>query len=521
MSSILSVYLSDHHSWDSTTDYMRRLQPAWVRIHQPTARALWRVQQAAPQARIMLRSWDIDDHNGDRKREAYADPAGAAFEHLALWREKLAELINELEGNNWGYDTGNWHLGLINEPDPAYLPQVVEYTKTAMQHAQGWPLGVMVPSVGNFGIPGQDPNDWSLVKPLEQAIRDGGHILMVHEYWQPEGPTCVWTDEQGRTREDAGNLAWRHQHIPLDVPILIGESGANGYIFNRHSSEDNAGWQRFMTPARYAEQVREYIQGCDDRVQGVCLYLTDYHSDQWRTFDTTPAHEALLALRDVRPTWRYKRAEEEHTVHIPAIVVQPDPPEEQVMSVLDPVVMMAILDVESGAAFGEGGRLVIRFEAHIFKNELRNDALFDRHFRVADERAWVEQQYWRAVPGEEWVPIHTGEQASEWAAFRFAESMNRRAALRSISMGRGQIMGFNHERVGYASVEQMFAAFADRQSGEAAQIVAFINYILGDPDLFAAVRGKDWRTIAAKYNGAGGVDVYSRLLEAAWQRRAG
>lgn len=327
MSSILSVYLSDHHSWDSTTDYMRRLQPAWVRIHQPTARAIWRVQQAAPDARIMLRSWDIDDHNGDRKREAYADPAGAAFEHLALWREKLAELINELEGNNWGYDTGNWHLGLINEPDPAYLPQVVEYTKTAMQHAQGWPLGVMVPSVGNFGIPGQDPNDWSLVKPLEQAIRDGGHILMVHEYWQPEGPTCVWTDEQGRTREDAGNLAWRHQHIPLDVPILIGESGANGYIFNRHSSEDNAGWQRFMTPQQYAEQVREYIQGCDDRVQGVCLYMTDYHSDKWCTFDTTPAHEALLAIRDVRPTRRYEQAEEEHTVHIPAIVVQPDPPQ--------------------------------------------------------------------------------------------------------------------------------------------------------------------------------------------------
>ncbi len=130
---------------------------------------------------------------------------------------------------------------------------------------------------------------------------------MVHEYWQPEGPTCVWTDEQGRTREDAGNLAWRHQHIPLDVPILVGESGANGYIFNRHSSEDNAGWQRFMTPQQYAEQVREYIVGCDDRVQGVCLYMTDYHNDQWRTFDTTPAHDALLAIRETRPAGRGRR----------------------------------------------------------------------------------------------------------------------------------------------------------------------------------------------------------------------
>lgn len=81
-------------------------------------------------------------------------------------------------------------------------------------------------------------------------------------------------------------------------------------------------------------------------------------------------------------------------------------------------------------------------------------------------------------------------------------------------------MGFNHERVGYGSVEQMFAAFADRQSGEAAQIVAFINYMLTDADLMAAVRARDWRTIAAKYNGSGGVDVYAPRLEAAWRRRS-
>jgi len=193
-----------------------------------------------------------------------------------------------------------------------------------MEHAQGWPLGVMVPSVGNFGIPGKDPNDWSLVKPLEAAIRDGGHVLMVHEYWQPEGPNCVWTDEQGKQRADAGYLAWRHRYIPLDVPILVGESGANGYIYNRHSDSDDAGWGRFMGPEQYAAQVREYIAGCDTRVQGVCLYMTDYHSDQWHTFDTTPAHEQLLAIKDTQPA-----GEKPHTVYIPVVNVpvvnQPEP----------------------------------------------------------------------------------------------------------------------------------------------------------------------------------------------------
>lgn len=322
MSNVLSVYLSDHHALNSTVDYIARLQPAWVRIHQPSARAIWRVQQAAPEARIMLRSWDIDDHNGDRKREAYADPVKAARDHLFRWDGLLDALMRELDRNGWDCDESLWYLGLVNEPDPNYLPQIVEYTAEAMRVSQSWPLGVMVPSVGNFGIPGKDPNDWSLVKPLEKAIRAGGHILMVHEYWQPEGPNCVWIDQAGNRRSDAGYLAWRHRHIPMDVPILIGESGANGFIYNRHSSSDDAGWGKFMSPEQYAAQVQEYIAGCDSRVQGVCLYMTDYHSDQWHTFDTTPAHEQLLSIKDTRPA-----GQPPHTVHIPAVVVQPVAPE--------------------------------------------------------------------------------------------------------------------------------------------------------------------------------------------------
>lgn len=513
MSNVLSVYLSDHHSWDSTVDYIRRLQPAWVRIHQPTARAIWRVQQAAPDARIMLRSWDIDDHNGDRKREAYADPVKAARDHLLMWDGLLDRLTSELNLNGWAFDETKWHLGLINEPDPAYLPQMVEYTAEAMRVTYGWPLGVMVPSVGNFGIPKVDPNDWSLVKPLEKPIRAGGHILMVHEYWQPEGPTCVWTDDKGNQRSDAGFLAWRHRHIPMDVPILIGESGANGYIWNRHSSSDDAGWARFMGPEKYAEQVQEYIAGCDKRVQGVCLYMTDYHSDQWRTFDTTPAHEALLAIRETRPA-----GELPERIYIPIVTKSENKAvTESAVTILDPAVMMAILDVESGAAFGPGGRMVIRFEAHIFRNELRNDEVFGQHFRMAENRPWEQPAYFRN--GAEWFPIHASQE-SEWAALGVAQRLNETAALRSISMGRPQIMGFNHGRVGYPSVKAMFAAFADRSSGEAAQIIAFLNYMLTDAALVRAIKERNWRAIAAAYNGVGGVDVYAPRLEAAWRKRA-
>jgi hypothetical protein len=34
--------------------------------------------------------------------------------------------------------------------------------------------------------------------------------------------------------------------------------------------------------------------------------------------------------------------------------------------------------------------------------------------------------------------------------------LDEQAALKSISMGRGQIMDFNHDKIGYRSAEQMF-----------------------------------------------------------------
>lgn len=300
MSNTLSVYWSPHHMRvreddpHSDFNYIRNLNPAWIRIHQPTAVAIYHAQRAAPNAKIMLRSWDIDDHNGDRKREMYESPANAARKHLRMWRGKLDNLKAELQRNGWTHDESKWYLGLVNEPDPAYVPQAVEYSLVAMDLARGrYRLGVVCSSVGTFSKPSENDHGWTQFIPLEQPINAGGHILIAHEYWQPEGPSFG---------EDAGNLAWRHRIIPLNVPILIGESGANGFIYGRHSANDDSGWQKTVKdPAKYAAQVKEYIEGCDQRVRGVCLYMTDFHSDQWWSFDTLPAHEQLLAVKDTKP----------------------------------------------------------------------------------------------------------------------------------------------------------------------------------------------------------------------------
>ena len=325
----LSVYYDPQHDREGDKEYIQQLQPAWVRIHQVTARSIAEVQRLAPNAKIMLRRWEIDDNDGERKQEVYRDPKAAALKHAYAWDDTIADMENELHRNGWTYDKTKWYVGLLNEPDPNYLKHVIEYTAESIRLAdlRGRRLGVLVPSVGNFGKPGE-ANSWDMCKPLEKAINDGGHILIVHEYWQPEGVAAVWTDAKGTERHDAGNLAWRHHIIPLNVPILVGEAGANGYIYGRHSQTDDAGWQKFMTPEQYAAQVREYIAGCDKRIEGVCLYLTDFHG-QWWSFDTERAHGALLAIKGVSPQVESPFAKP-NTVHLPIIengggtVSQPD-----------------------------------------------------------------------------------------------------------------------------------------------------------------------------------------------------
>lgn len=319
MSSILSVYASPWHRYPQYLDYVQRLQPAWIRLHQPQAGDLSAFQRVSPGSKIMLRQWDFDDNNGDCKRELYADPKAAARKLIEHWSDKAEELERQLREQGMPYDRSKWYFGAWNEPEPAYIPQIIEGTLEAMRLAElrNMRLGVVCSSVGNFGKPDEPAPNWNNFKPLEGAINESGSILIVHEYFQREGPAGVWIDAEGKERHDAGNLAWRHHSIPLNVPILIGEAGANGYIYGRMSGEDDCGWQRMMSADTYAAQVRQYIERCDKRVQGVCLYMTDYHSDQWESFDTLPAHDQLLAIKDVTP--QVPNLVGGTTVHLPII----------------------------------------------------------------------------------------------------------------------------------------------------------------------------------------------------------
>ncbi len=176
---------------------------------------------------------------------------------------------------------------------------------------------------------------------------------------------------------------------------------------------------------------------------------------------------------------------------------------------LDPGVAVAVLVAESkGEPFGPDGRMIIRFENHIFYQYWgkANEARFRQHFSFDANQQW-KGHHWRPDPNGAWQPMHE-HQAGEWQVFEFARRLDERAAMLSISMGAPQIMGFNHTAIGYTTVQAMFHAF---QADVREQLVSFFRFMTVHK-LVDAVRGGDYVAFARIYNGPGQADHYAGLI---------
>ena len=179
---------------------------------------------------------------------------------------------------------------------------------------------------------------------------------------------------------------------------------------------------------------------------------------------------------------------------------------------IDPAIAVAVLAVESGGrAVADDGRLIIRFENHIFFDEwgkLDPDR-FAQYFRFDLNAPWQGHQ-WRPSPDQPWQDFH-GNQAAEWQVFTLArDTLNANAALRSISMGLPQIMGFNHDKIGYISARAMFDAF---QAGPHAQVIGFFDFVNYDPARLDSLRNRDYMAFATAYNGGGQAPLYAALIQ--------
>jgi hypothetical protein len=166
----------------------------------------------------------------------------------------------------------------------------------------------------------------------------------------------------------------------------------------------------------------------------------------------------------------------------------------------------AVWEVESGggwfrdvraeilAADGPGGFIdgpdlpKILFEAHVFDRETNG------RFRASHPN--LSSAKWNRA-------LYVGGQA-EWLRLHRAMQLDRRAALRSASVGGAQIMGFNHELAGYSTVEAFWDAM---KVSEAEHLKAFATFIqrssLADELRLISNRSADCVPFARGYNGPG------------------
>lgn len=166
----------------------------------------------------------------------------------------------------------------------------------------------------------------------------------------------------------------------------------------------------------------------------------------------------------------------------------------------------AVWEVESGggwfkdvradilAADGPGGFIdgpnlpKILFEAHIFDRE--TGGRFRASHPNLSSRTWNRKLY---VGGQ-----------GEWLRLNRAMQLDRRAALRSASVGGAQIMGFNHQLAGFDTVESFWDAM---KVSERAHLDAFVAFIRnrGLVSALRAIRNRpaDCIAFAKGYNGSG------------------
>ncbi len=178
---------------------------------------------------------------------------------------------------------------------------------------------------------------------------------------------------------------------------------------------------------------------------------------------------------------------------------------------IDKAVAVAVIAVESGGSgMGPDGRMIIRFENHLFWAYWgkTNPAAYNQYFVFDQNTSWKGHQY-RPQPNGPWLDVHQN-QNSEWAAFNLASTINAVAAKKSISMGLTQILGSNFSAIGYASPDAMFAAFA---ADEKFQLLGFFNFVKNDQRQITALRTRDYVGFARIYNGPGQPDFYGGLIK--------
>ena len=136
--------------------------------------------------------------------------------------------------------------------------------------------------------------------------------------------------------------------------------------------------------------------------------------------------------------------------------------------------------------------LLVETSGSGFDQRRRPRILYERHWfsRLTDER--FDQDH--AISN----PARGGyDDGTQYERLSLAFDLAPQAALESCSWGLGQVMGFNHEKVGFSTVEDMVSAMLD---GEGPQLMAMAAFVEAE-NIAAALREERWADFARVYNG--------------------
>ncbi|MEJ8803120.1 N-acetylmuramidase family protein [Pontibacter sp. H249] len=170
--------------------------------------------------------------------------------------------------------------------------------------------------------------------------------------------------------------------------------------------------------------------------------------------------------------------------------------------------LQAFLEVESaGSGFFSDWkgqpRIKIQFEPHWFKRLLPGDILKNIY------ELWDKQEKGKVkLTDTQKLLLHNWQiavlnkvdvQQAEWQAFNCAFAIHPDAAMQSASWGLGQVMGFNHKMLGFASAGEMVEAF---KRSEYEQVKGMLHYLENKKGMMAAIRSLNWNKVAELYNGS-------------------
>jgi uncharacterized protein YgiM (DUF1202 family) len=179
--------------------------------------------------------------------------------------------------------------------------------------------------------------------------------------------------------------------------------------------------------------------------------------------------------------------------------------------------IVAVLSTESGGnCFGPDGKMIIRFENHIFWSRWGQSHAdpFNQFFQFdqsAPANGWKNHKF-RTDANSPWQSFH-GNQALEYQVLTIARALDDTAALSSISMGAPQIMGFNFHRLGYDSVQSMFYQFSRSANAQLLALFDFVRGTSGNAPAIQALKSGDYLGFAKIYNGPANAPTYNDTIQ--------